>query len=222
MAVVSDSIKVGVPILLTIVSLLFGAFQYVDKRSIERKLQEQQLRLNAADLIINYLDTDVESIVPLSGEDVVSVTIRWIKSIESSLGVGNIQLQQTSVLLEIERALETDGILRRAPDAQISFLLIRNGGRANAVDVSLTYDDRRPSSIDRNTLNLGVIEPNHSILIPIVAYARPSGYEHPLSAEIKASLLEYTDTSTGRALAIKVRDKFQTPRFIAPRVRLGK
>ena len=225
---ISDNIKVGIPIVVSILSLLFGAWQYFDKRGLQREIQKQQLKLNAADLIVNYLDTDIESIESqkdiVSGPNLVSDIIRCIDKIVEPLHEGyDLQLQLTAVLNDIDKSLqrETLGAIRpefserikEAESPQLSFLLIRNSGRSNAVKVSLAYETLNGGE----DLLIGVIEPNRGVLIPIMAYELSN--MQPLSLEITPNLLRYTDASTGKTHEVKVRNKFKIPRFVTPQIR---
>lgn len=221
MSLVPFKIGVVVPIAVSIASLLFGVFQYFDKRGLERDLNEQQLKMNSADLEVYYLETDLESILITSNfDDLTSATLQWMEEVERYLEIQNVQLQETPVLLEIADAIYGNEDLNDAQDPQLSFLFIRNMGRANASNASLAYETRDTEyrSLGRSTLVIGVIEANHAVIVPIGAYEAHT--ERILSSEIKPSRLEYTDESTGKAVAFEVRERYQSPRYVAPKIKI--
>lgn len=210
MNTVLDRIKIWLPIAISIFSLLFGGFQYFDKRNIEKNFQEQQLRLNSADLIIDYLDADLNTVLSYNTNDFVSATISWTAFIERILEVEDLILQHSMALSEIAHLHSENKLKNSKYKLQISFLLIRNTGRSNATGVSLTY------SKTQKNLKLGTIEPTKGILIPIGLWV--SSKNKPYIMPIQPSLLEYIDSSTGRSLSNKIRSKRDSPRLIAPSI----
>jgi len=57
-------LSVIIPIVVSIISLLFGAYQYLDKSELEKRLLQYEIRAkerNQADISVAYIETELKS-----------------------------------------------------------------------------------------------------------------------------------------------------------------
>ena len=208
---IPDIIKVGVPIAVSLIALLFGAFQYFDKRDLEQTLQNQLIEQNAAALIVHYMQTDLARIWR-GDQDLSTGAIRWLASEYETLELGQLDLIETANLGAISDAISTQ---RHAKGLRIDFFVIRNGGRARAIQISLTYEQQNIDGTLNNpyTLPIDAIEPGSGVAL-VVTVSDPTG--QPISPMIIPRTLSYIDASTGRTVEHPVRGRLEHPRLRAP------
>lgn len=207
---IPEIIKVGVPIVVSVISLLFGAFQYFDKRDLERTLQMQLIEQNAAALIDHYMHTKFEMMGPLD-QDLSTIAVRWLGSQSESLRLGKLDLIETPNFNTISGEVPVFPWHR---EGWIGYFVIRNIGRARAEQISLTFDVEYIEGTPEYTESLwiDVIEPGSGVALVASAY-----YEGgPLIPAIIPRTLSYVDASTGRTFEQPVREELEHPRLIAP------
>lgn len=107
-------LAVWIPILVTIASLTFGAFQYFDKRvqeqallklevekkELELKIIEAERRQKQADISINYVVTDFQSIQECIDHQVTfdEALLKWLSFLEKRLPFKtSLQLRENTV-----------------------------------------------------------------------------------------------------------------------------
>ncbi len=233
-------LAVWIPILITIVSLAFGAFQYFDKRGqeqtlldlqvekdklqvekekLELKIAEAERRQKQADISINYVVTDFQSIQERIDYQATfdEAVLKWLRFLEKRLPFEtSLQIRENTVYAEI-KSYDED-----ITNHYLTFLLLRNAGKSNATNIRIGFSDESGEWSDReqeHLLVLNRLEPGHGVMVPIEHYDIQTN-EHFGTRLIPATRLTYFDIFLEENKEQKVREKDNHARILGPTLRL--
>ena len=169
---------VWIPILVTIASLIFGAFQYFDKRAqeetlknLELKIKEAEIREKQADISIHYVVTDFQTIKAWSSQQATfdeEGLLNWLRFLEKVLPFEtSLHIWGNTVYAEIMSYYVED-----TTNHYLTFLLLRNAGKSNAKNIHIGFDaiDIGSDREQEHSLDLNRLEPGHGVMVPIEHY----------------------------------------------------
>ena len=225
-------LAVWIPILVTIASLAFGVFQYLDKRAqeqtlldlqiekqeLELKIVEAERREKQADISIDYVVTDFQSIQEGidHGTTFDQSLLNWLRVLEKALPFEtSLRLRENTVYAEI-KSYDED-----ITNHYLTFLLLRNAGKSNAKNIRIGFDAIGIGS-DREQEHLLVLdrlEPGHGVMVPIEHYDILTN-KHFGTWLRPAFRLTYFDIFLEENKELKVWGKAVNPQILAPTIRL--
>ena len=227
-------LTVWLPILVTIASLAFGAFQYFDKRGqqrtlldlqvrkqeLELKIAEAEKRTMQADISIHYVVTDFQSIQEWIDHQTTfdQALLNWLGFLEQALPFEvSLHHRENTVYKEI-KSYDKD-----LTNHYLTFFLLRNVGKANATDIHIGFDNIGIGS-DQEQEHLLVIdrlEPGHGVIVPIEHYDIQTN-KHFGTWLIPDIRLTYFDTFLEENKELEVREKINSAAILGPTLRLMK
>lgn len=227
-------LAVWIPILAIIASLAFNIFQYVDKRDLgktlrdqeevinnlkikkgelELKIYEAEIRQKQADISIDYVVTDFQTIQEWidHGTTFDEAVLNWLRFLEQRLPFEtSLLLRENTVYAEI-KSYDED-----ITNHYLTFLLLRNAGKSNAMNIRIGFSDleqEHPLVIDR-------LEPGQGVMVPIEHYDIQTN-KHFRTWLMPATRLTYFDTFLDENKEQKVREKEDYARILGPTLRLA-
>jgi len=220
-------IKVLIPIAISVLSLVFGAYQYFDKRNLEEEKNMLEIELikkkNQADITINYLETDLASIYEWveHGVDIDEAFLEWLSYLESRLPF-NVKLGMLENFIykkikEHIKNIEHDGDIQ---DQYISFFLIRNEGGSKATNIyTRFYKYINGGESEDFPIKIDQLDPGTGVMFCIDYFNIKTGehYAPVLEQNIK---LEYFDVFLKKKQEISIRSKLDSTRIISPKIRV--
>ncbi|UCG50869.1 MAG: hypothetical protein JSW58_11780 [Candidatus Latescibacterota bacterium] len=228
-----EKLAVWIPILISIASLTFGAFQYFDKRSqeqtlldlqvkkqeLELKIAEAERRKMQADISVDYVVTDFQSIKEWTDHQNTfdEAMLKWLRFLENALPYAtSLHHRENTIYTEIKSYNED------TTNHYLTFLLLRNVGRSNATDIRVGFDaiDNRGDMEREHSLVLDRLEPGHGVIVPIEHYDIQTN-EHFGTWLTPADRLTYFDTYLEEKKDMKVREKYDSAAILGPTLRLG-
>lgn len=221
-------LAVWIPILVTIASLAFGAFQYFDKRDqeqilldlqvekneLELKIVEAERREKQADISIEYVVTDFQTIKEwiAHGTTFDEALLNWLRVLEKALPFEtSLRLRENTVYAEI-KSYDED-----ITNHYLTFLLLRNAGKSNATNIRIGFSDREQEHLQV----INRLEPGYGVMIPIEHYDIQTN-EHFGTRLMPAGHLTYFDIFLDENKEKKVREKAINANILAPTIRLLK
>jgi len=236
-------LAVWIPILVTIASLAFGAFQYFDKRDQERTLldlqvknqelevdiAEAEIRKKQADISIDYIVTDFRSIPVRIDHGTTfdealfdalfdEALLNWLRFLETRLPFEtSLHLRENTVYAEI-KSYDED-----ITNHYLTFLLLRNAGKSNATKIRIGFDAISTGSDleQEHLLVLDRLEPGHGVIVPIEHYDIQTN-KHFGTWLMPAIRLTYFDIYLEENKELKVREKYNSAAILGPTPRLEK
>jgi hypothetical protein len=211
-------LAVWIPILVAIASLAFNIFQYVDKRALEKKIHEEEIRQKQVDISIDYIVTDFQSIQEWidRGKKFDEALLNWLRFLEEALPFEtSLHLIENTVYAEIKSYAETKSHDEDITNHDLTFLLLRNAGKSNAENIRIGFSDRE----QEHPLVIPRIEPGYGVMAPIEHYDNQKN-KHFGTRLIPATRLTYFDTLLDEDKEEEVRWKADQARILAPTIRL--
>ncbi len=227
-------LAVWIPILVTIASLAFGAFQYFDKRGqeqtlldlqvkkqeLEFKIAEAERRKKQADISIHYVVTDFQSIQEWIDHQTTfdEAIINWLRFLEKALPfASSLHHRENKVYAEI-KSYDED-----ITNHYLTFLLLRNAGKSNATNIRIRFDAiGTGSNLEQgHLLVLDRLEPGHGVIVPIEHYDIQTN-KHFGTWLKPAIRLAYFDIYLEEDKELKVREKNNSAAILGPTLRLEK
>lgn len=220
------------PLIISVISLIFGAYQYFDKRQLERTNEELTGRAKALEieqkklevrkeeiqhqpsLEIQYLESDTLSIYlrrELIGDRVQGFDrafLRWISQIEKRLPYSvSLSFIRTAPYEEIVAAPD------RVIDARISMFLIRNAGTAKVSNISMNCTVSPSGRI--YPINVAQLESNKGVIF-VTEISNRKTPEYYGTRLIPGTQLKYFDQFNNQQGNFIVREPFEVPIIINP------
>lgn len=234
-----ERITVIIPVVISVLSLVFGVYQYFDKRDLQNvnmKLDQEikdldqeikelerreKLMKNQAEIDIHYLEADLKGILRSDPEYSVSkgkfekAFLAWLSHLERALPF--------DVKLEIRETIVCKEIMKYCNDTQdhyISFFLIRNAGGSKATEISTTFTRRKNDEREVCLIEIGQLYPRTGVIFPIDHFNKKTrkSYGTVLSPEPRYEL-EYIDEFLTKKIKKKIRPKLAITTILAPGVR---
>lgn len=219
-------LAVWIPILVTIASLTFGAFQYFDKRvqeqallklevekkELELKIIEEERRQKQADISINYVVTDFQSIQECIDHQATfdEALLKWLSSLEKVLPFEtSLQIRENTVYAEI-KSYDKDII-----NHNLTFLLLRNAGKSNATNIRIGFRGLEQEA----SLVINRLEPRQGVMVPIEHYDNQTK-KHFGTWLIPDIRLTYFDIFLDKNKELKVREKNKVAVILGPTLRI--
>lgn len=228
-------IKVLIPIAISVLSLVFGAYQYFDKRDLEKEKNMLEIELikkkNQADITINYLETDLNSIYEWveHGVDIDEAILKWLSYLEDILPF-NVKLGMLENFIYKKIKEHTKNIdpydwrqvNERLQDQYISFFLIRNEGGSKATNIyTRFYKYINGGESEDFPIRIDQLDPGTGVMFCIDYFNIKTGehYAPVLEQNIK---LEYFDVFLKKKQEIPIRSKLESTRIISPKIRINR
>ncbi len=227
-------LAVWIPIVVTIASLTFGAFQYFDKRGqeqtlldlqvkkqeLELKIAEAERRKKQADISIHYVVTDFQSIQESIDHQTAfdEAILNWLRFLEKALPFAtSLHHRENTVYAEI-KSYDED-----ITNHYLTFLLLRNAGKSNATNIRIGFDAIGTGSNleQEHLLVLDRLEPGHGVIVPIEHYDIQTN-KHFGTWLMPAIRLTYFDVYLEENKELKVREKYNSAAILGPTLRLQK
>lgn len=242
----SSKIVVITPIVVSVLSLLFGGYQYLEKRQYEKKLLELEIsekesnkRLIDMETLLQEKNNKIADYEILEKErnqaaisvdyietDIVSI-IRtgglemtgWLRFLKNKLPFEvNLRLQETVLYSEIQKFNLSDNNLHIDVNSRrLTFLLIRNTGNSEAMEIYITF---LASSDKFDSLRIDRLDPKSGVMLLIEQFDAESG-EYFDSRMIPDSKLTYFDGYLNEYRISNIRSKNSSATIISPTIRLG-
>lgn len=214
-------ITVLIPIIISVLSFGFGVYQYFDKRFIEKELNElktkETLVKNQADIYIQYLETDLESIHTYTahGSSFDEACLKWLRHLEATPVFGvKLELVENLIYKEIK---DFRGNIK---DHYITFFLINNTGANKATNISTTFYRRKNDEVEDFPIKLDLIESGKGVMFAIDHFNVKTNKYYSSRLDPKDGSIEYFDVFLGEKKKIKIRPKLNSPKLVSPKVRL--
>lgn len=207
-------ITVILPIFISVLSLGFGVYEYFDKRELERKLAELE---NKADIYIQYLETDLESIHTYvhHGSSFDKACLQWLHHLEMTPVFGiKLEMLENPIYREIKEYKES------ISDHYVTFFLINNTGGNKATKISAVFDKVTNGHREDCQVELDQLEPGKGVMFLIDHFNITTRKYYGSRLVPKDYQLKYFDVFLEGWQNIKIRSKLQSPRIVAPKVRL--
>lgn len=227
-------LAVWIPILVTIASLAFGAFQYFDKRGQERtlldlqvkkkelelKIAEAERRKKQADISIDYVVTDFQSIKEWIDHQTTfdEAIFNWLRFLEKALPFEtSLHHRENTVYAEVKSYGED------ITNPYLTFLLLRNAGKSNATNIRIGFvaigmgSDREQEHL----LVLDRLESGHGVMVPIEHYDIQTN-KHFGTWLMSAIRLTYFDIFLEKKGEFKVWEKDNDVAILGPTLRILK
>lgn len=207
---VISRLSIIIPIVVSILSLLFGAYQYLDKSELEKRLLQYEIRekeRNEADISVAYIETDLKSVHEINGSDFTE----WLKYLEKMLPFkARLRIQETVSYTEVK------DFRGAAQNVHITFLLIRNAGRSEATNIDLMFNIEDKTEAVR----INRLDPDTGVMFLIdyfdVEMRKSLGTAMDVGPE-----LTYFDGFLKENKTAPVRDKNITATIISPTVQMA-
>ncbi|MCP3891792.1 MAG: hypothetical protein GY702_23445 [Desulfobulbaceae bacterium] len=225
-------LTVWIPIIVSIASLVFGFFQYFDKRSqgktlaalgkerqkLELKIQKAELREKQANISVHYVVTDFQSIQEWIDHQTTfdEALLKWLRFLEKTLPfTASLHHRENTVYKEI-KSYEED-----ITNHYLAFLLLQNTGKSDAKSIHIGFDaiGKDDEQDQVNLLVMDHLEPGHGVMIPIEHYDIQAN-KHFGTWLIPANNLSYLDTYLQENKQLKVRQKDTAAAILGPTLRL--
>ena len=168
---VMTSLPIIIPIVVSIVSLLFGAYQYVDKRVLEKEknqLENQRLKYelrekeqNTADISVDYIET---KLLNIGNRERVA---QWVKDF------GEQNILPFKVKLRFQ---ETPFYKQWNPKREdymhnhVLFFLIRNVGRSEATNINFVIINLFAPTEKEEAIRIDRLDPGTGVMVLINDY----------------------------------------------------
>jgi len=222
-------IKVLIPIAISVLSLVFGAYQYFDKRNLEREWKILEIELikkkNQADITINYLETDLTSICEWveHGVDIDEAFLKWLSYLERILPFNvKLGMLENFIYKKIKEHIKNIEHDEDIQDQYISFFLIRNEGGSKATNIyTRFYEYIISGESEYFPIKIDQLDPGAGVMFCIDYFNKKTG-EHYAPVLEQSSKLEYFDVFLKKKQEMFIRSKLDSPRIISPKIRLAK
>lgn len=201
-------LAVWIPILVTILLLAFNIFQYVDKRALENKIHEEEIRQKQADISIDYIVMAFQSIQELIDHQTTfeEALLNWLRFLEKRLPFEtSLHIRENTVYAEIKSYHED------ITNHKLTFLLLRNTGKSNATNIHIGFSDQEQEHL----LVIDRIEPGYGVMVPIELYDIQTN-KHFGTCLIPAISLTYFDTLLDEDKEQEVREKNKNGTLLGP------
>lgn len=212
-------ITVVISIIVSVLSLGFGVYQYFDKRGLEKELARlkigETLMKNKADISIQYLETDLESITTHveHGVSFDEACLRWLDHLGKTSFFG-----VTYKILENPVYREIKDYRGNTQDHFITFFLINNTGGSKAIKMLTNFRRVLDRQSEDYIVEVDQLVPGEGVMFPMDHFDKEKHYGARLLP--KDYRLEYFDQYLKKEQEITIRRKLHSPRIIAPKVRL--
>ncbi len=202
-------LSVIIPIVVSILSLLFGAYQYLDKSELEKRLLQYEIRekeRNQADISVAYIETDLQSVYEIKRSDFTG----WLSYLEKVLPFNvRLRIQETTPYAEVK------AFRGSAQNIHITFLLIRNAGRSEATNIDLNFNIQGK----REVVRIDRLDPDSGVMFLIDHFYAGAG--EPFGTAIRPGPeLIYFDGFLKENKTATVRGKNSAVTIISPTVQM--
>jgi hypothetical protein len=205
------------PIAISLASLIFGAYQYFDKRTLETKLNELKImaaRKEQSDMTVHYVQADLESFHTIGDFD--TAMLSWAKRLERVLPFAtNVRILDNQVYKELR---DYHGEVK---DHMVSFLLIRNSGGSRAKNIRFELEGTVPENKELLSEKIAVEE-----LAPGDGCIVVTGHHHAKSNErygrsLSPGLdLQWFDVFLEEEKSLPIRRPYETATLVTPRIEI--
>lgn len=216
-----SKMTVIIPIVISVLSLGFGVYQYVDKRTLEKEIMDlrgKEIRQkNKADVFIQYLESDLESILTYvdHGSSFDEACLKWLGYLQRTPNFGvRLEMVESPILREIE------AYRGEVEDHYVTFLLINNTGGGKATDVSSSFSRIRNGERKDFAVKLDQLEPGDGVIFPIDHFDQRQEKYHGSRLRPRDYRLQYFDVFLNENKEITIREKLDSPKIVAPKIRL--
>ena len=203
-------LSVIIPIVVSIISLLFGAYQYLDKGELEKRLLQYEIRekeRNQADISVAYIETDLQSVYEIKRSDFTG----WLSHLEKVLPFNvRLRIQETTPYTEVK------DFRGSAQNVHITFLLIRNAGRSEATNIDLNLKAKGKTEVVR----IDRLDPDSGVMFLIDHFDLKTGKSFGTAIR-PGPELTYFDGFLKENKTATVRGKNSTVTIISPTVRMA-
>ncbi len=204
-------LSVIIPIVVSILSLLFGAYQYLDKSELEKRLLQYEIRekeRNQADISVAYIETDLQSLYETGASADLT---GWLSYLEKVLPFNvRLRIQETAPYTEVK------DFRGSTQNVHITFLLIRNAGRSEATNIDLNFNAEGKTEVVR----IDRLDPDSGVMFLIDHFDVETG-ESFGTAIRPGPKLTYFDGFLKENKTAAVRGKNSTVTIISPTVRMA-
>lgn len=227
-------ITVIIPIVISVLSLVFGVYQYFDKRvseknrmnlqkvnmDLDKKIKELQQReklmKNQADINIHYLETDLKGILMTHGKGFTpfhevnfeKACLAWLSYLETILPF-DVELTMLESIVYKEIMKYRDNI----QDHHISFFLIRNAGGSKATNISTIFTRRNKGKREAYPIRIDQLDPRTAVIFPIDHFNKKT-QEYYDTVLLPGYGLEYFDEFLTRNKEMSIRPKLAITRIV--------
>jgi hypothetical protein len=220
----SSGLSTIAPVIISIVALIFGGYQYFDKKKLEdqvKQLDIEQKRIeiqrqeiqNKPRLAIQYIDFDISSeksnLASFVGYDFDKHFLQWI---EKDLSDG----LPYSVKLSLLKTATYEGVRSHKLNikhCRISFFMFRNAGTSNLTNISLGFTafpggKSYPIKVDN-------LEPGRGVIL-IIGVSKPKTETYIGTRLIPGTQLEYFDQFNNRQESFEIREPLYVSMVVGP------
>ncbi|MFX0211217.1 MAG: hypothetical protein ACFFDT_34875 [Candidatus Hodarchaeota archaeon] len=229
-------ITVIFPIVISVLSFVFGVYQYFDKRDLEedkmnlqkvnveldkqiKELQRREkLMMNQADINIQYLETDLKGILGAHPKSInfEKACLAWLSYLEEILPFDlELTMLESIVYKEI---IKYRGDIQ---DHHISFFLIRNAGGSKATNISTTFTRRNNGKLEAYPIRIDQLDPRTGVIFPIDHFNKKT-QEYYGTVLLPGYELEYIDEFLIQNKRMSIRPKLAITRIVGAGTRIMK